>query len=180
MVSGARLGLSPKDEEVKRRLVRCHPWSYSELIRSDISGPSGAKPAQLPTLRSSPPSVMKPSLPPVSRSSSSFALEPLIPKPTLGELRASLEVLAKKKRSVKRKTQASPKGCPPVRGKILKAGVSSSPSSTVGAGDSSRREAESPFVGSSYFGLESYIAGRRAPFSNARLHGKGSLRCCGG
>ena len=99
-----RLGLSPEDEEVKRRLVRCHPQAYSELIRSDIHGPFGAKPTRLPVLRSSPPSVMKPSLPPVSKSSSSFALEPLIAKPTQGELRALLEVLAKKKRSVKWKT----------------------------------------------------------------------------
>ena len=35
-------------------------------------------------------------------------------------------------------------GCPPARGKILKVGVTSSPSSTVGAGDSSRRAVEPP------------------------------------
>ena len=87
---------------------------------------------------------MKPSLPLVSKSSSSFVLEPFIAKPTWGELRARLEVLAKKKSSVKRKTQASPEGCPPARGKILKVGVTSSPSSIVGAGDSSRRAAEPP------------------------------------
>ena len=87
---------------------------------------------------------MKPSLPPVSKSSSSSALDPLIVKPTRGELRARLEVLAKKKRSVKRKTQASLEGCPPTRGKILKVGLSSSPSSTVGDGDSSRRATEPP------------------------------------
>ena len=71
---------------MKRRLVRCHPRAYSELIRSDIPEPSGAKPARLPILRSSPPSVMKPSLPLVSKSSSFFSLEPLIAKPTRGEL----------------------------------------------------------------------------------------------
>ena len=96
-------GLSPEDEDVKRRLVRCHPQEYSELIRLDIPGSSGAKPARHPILRSSPSSVMKPSLPPISKSSPSFALEPLITKPTRGELRAHLEVLAKKKMSVKRK-----------------------------------------------------------------------------
>ena len=74
---------------------------------------------------------MKPSLPLVPKSSSSFALELLIAKPTRGQLRARLEVLAKKKMSVKRKTQASPEGCPLARGKILKVGVSSSPSSIV-------------------------------------------------
>ena len=139
--SGVRPSLSPEDEEVKRRLVKFHPRAYSELIRSDIPGPSGAKPTRLSILKPSPPSVMKPSLPPVSNSS---ALEPLITKPTQGELRARVEVLAKKRRSVKRKTQASPEGCPPARGKTLKVGVSSSPLSTVGAGDSSGREAEPP------------------------------------
>ena len=55
-----------------------------------------------------------------------------------------MEVLAKKRRSVKRKTQASPEGCPPARGKTLNVGVSSPPLSTVGAGDSSGRAAEPP------------------------------------
>ena len=142
--SGVQPGLSPEDKEVKRRLVRCHPRAYSELIRSDITRSSGAKPSQLPVLRSSPPSIMKPSLPPVSKSSSSFALEPLITKPTQGELRPRLEVLTKKKRSVTGKTQASPEGYPPARGKILKVGVSSSLSSTVKARDSSRRAVEPP------------------------------------
>ena len=142
--SGVRPGLSPEDEEVKRRLVRCHPWVYSELIRSDILGPSGAKPARLSVLRPSPHFVMKPSLPPISKSSSSFALEPLIANPTRGELRTPLEVLAKKRRSVKRKTQASPDGCPPSRGKILKVGVTSSPLFTIGAGDYSGSVAKPP------------------------------------
>ena len=53
-------------------------------------------------------------------------------------------MLEKKKRSVKRKTQASPEGYPPARGKILKVGVTSSPSFTIGAGDSSGRAAEPP------------------------------------
>ena len=88
---------------------------------------------------------MKPSLPPVSKSSSSSALEPLIAKPTRGELRARVEVLAKKKMSLKRKTQASPEGCPPTWGKTLKVGVSSSPLFTVRVGDSSGRVAEPPF-----------------------------------
>ena len=61
--SGMQPGLSLEDEEVKQRLVKCHPRAYSELIRSNILRPSGAKPARLPVLRPSPPSVMKPSLP---------------------------------------------------------------------------------------------------------------------
>ena len=45
---------------------------------------------------------------------------------------------------MKRKTLASPEGFPPTRGKILKVGVSSLPSSIVGVGDPSRRAAEPP------------------------------------
>ena len=133
--SSARPDLSPEDEEVKRKLVRCASRAYSELIKSDIPGPSGARPSRLPFLRSSPFSVMKPL---VSKSSSPSVSEPLIAKPTLGELRARLEVLAKKNRSVKRKPPTSPEGCPPARGKILKVGASSSPLSAVRAGDSER------------------------------------------
>ena len=140
-LSGVHLGLNPKDEEVKRKLTKCVPRAYSDLIRSDIPGPSGARSVRLPFLRSSPISIMKP---PVSKSSSPSISEPLIAKPTRGELRSRLEVLAKKKRSVKRKPPTSPKGCPPAQGKILKLGASSSPSSAVRAGDSSRRAAEPP------------------------------------
>ena len=65
-------------------------------------------------------------------------------KPTQGELRARLEVLTKKKRSVKRKPSTSPEGYPPTRGKILKVGASSSPSSAVKARDSSRGAVKPP------------------------------------
>ena len=139
MVFNARPDLSPEDEEVKWKLVKCAPHAYSELIRLDIPGPSGARPAQLSFLRSSPLSVMRP---PVSRSSSPSVWEPLIVKPTWGELRSHLEVLVKKKMRVKWKSLSFPEGCPPARGKILKVGASSSPSSTIGAGDSSGRAAE--------------------------------------
>ena len=43
---------------MKWKLVKCAPRAYSELIRSDIPGSSGARPARLPFLRSSPFSVM--------------------------------------------------------------------------------------------------------------------------
>ena len=46
--SGIRPGLSSEDEEVKRKLVKCRPKTYFELIRSNILGPSGAEPSQLP------------------------------------------------------------------------------------------------------------------------------------
>ena len=52
--SSARLDLSPEDEKVKRKLVKYIPHAYSELIGSDISGSSGARPARLHFLRSSP------------------------------------------------------------------------------------------------------------------------------
>ena len=155
--SGARPDLSHEDEEVKRKLVKCAPHAYSELIRSDISGPSGARFARLPFLRSSPLSVMKP---PVSRSSSPSVSEPLIAKPTRGELWSRLEVLAKKKRSVKRKPPSSLEGCSPDRGKILKVGASSSPSFAVKAGDFSGRAAEPPW---SFFSFRSRVPRRKAP-----------------
>ena len=138
---GARLDLSSEDEEVKRKLVKCAPRAYSELIKSDIPGSSGARPARFHFLRSSPLSVMKR---PVPKSSSSSLSEPLTVKLTRGELQSRLEVLAKKKRSVKRKPPISPEGCPPARGKTLKVGASSSPSSAVRAGDSSRRADKPP------------------------------------
>ena len=68
---------------MKRKLVRCASRAYSELIRSDIPGSSGARPARLPFLRSSPLSVMKCSVP---KSSSPSVSEPLTSKPTQGEL----------------------------------------------------------------------------------------------
>ena len=48
--SGIHPGLSSKDEEVKRKLGKCLPRMYSELIRSDIPGPSGTKPSRPPGL----------------------------------------------------------------------------------------------------------------------------------
>ena len=120
---------------MKRKLVKCAQRAYFELIRLDIPGLSGARPARLPFLRSSLLSVMKR---PIPKCSSPSISEPLTGKPTRGELRSPLEVLEKKKRSVKRKPPSSPEGCPPARGKTLKVGASPSPSSAVRAGDSSR------------------------------------------
>ena len=91
-------------------------------------------------------------------------------KPTRGELRSRLEVLAKKKRSVKRKPPSSSEGCPPAQGKTLKVGASPSPSSAVGAGDSSGGGGGGGgggLGGSPYLGLESHVTWRRSPFYNA-------------
>ena len=85
-------GLNPKDEEVKRKLVKCRLWVYSELIRSDIPGPSGVSPSRAPASRPSLPFLMK-----TSREG------PSVVKPTREELQARVKSLAKKKRSVKRR-----------------------------------------------------------------------------
>ena len=92
--SGIRRDLTPKDREVKRQLGKCRPWVYSNLIKSDILGSSGVSPSYSPYSRSSPPPAMETS-----------PEGPLTVKPTLGELQACVELLAKKKRSVKSKAQ---------------------------------------------------------------------------
>ena len=72
---------------------------------------------------------MSPSFSPCSTSPLPFAMEtsprgPLVVKPTRGELRALVELLAKKRRSVKRKAQDPPESNFPTRGKVPKLGVS--------------------------------------------------------
>ena len=49
---------------------------------------------------------------------------PIVVKPTWGELQAHVELLAKKRRSVKRKAQDPPEGSLPARGMASKLGVS--------------------------------------------------------
>ena len=85
--SGIRPGLSPKDEEVKRKLAKCRSRVYFEQIRSDILGPSGLSPYLAP--------ASKPSLPFVMKTSHEGAL---VMKPTREELQARVESLAKKKK----------------------------------------------------------------------------------
>ena len=75
--SGIRPDLSPEDRVIKRKLAKCLPRAYSELIRSDILGSSGSRSSRPATLRPSPPSVMK------------FSHDgPPVVKPTKGELQA--------------------------------------------------------------------------------------------
>ena len=94
--SGICSDLSPEDMDVKRKLAKCLPRAYSELIRSDIPGSSGSKSSQPFTLRPSPPSVMK------------FSFErPPVVKPTKGKLQAWVETLSRRSRSAKRKSQDS-------------------------------------------------------------------------
>ena len=94
--SGIRPDLSFEDRDVKRKLAKCLPRAYSELIKSDIPGSSGSKSSRPSTLRPSPLFVVK------------FSHErPPVAKPTKGELQARVETLSKRPRSVKRKSQDS-------------------------------------------------------------------------
>ena len=114
-----RPGLSPKDEEVKRKLVKCAPRSYSELIGSDIPGSSGLKSSRPPALRPSPPSIKK-----------SKHEGPPVVKPTREELRARVEALSRRRRSTKGKPEGSSERSRPDRGKTPRLGTSSPSSST--------------------------------------------------
>ena len=107
-----RSDLNPEDREVKRQLGKCRPQAYSDLIRSDIPGSLGVSPSCSPYSRSPPPPAMETS----SRG-------PLAVKPTREELQAHVELLAKKRRSVKHKAQDPPESSLPARGKAPKLGV---------------------------------------------------------
>ena len=97
--------LTPEDKEVKRRLGKCRPRAYSDLIKSDLPGSSGVSPSSSPCSKS-------PSLPAME----TFPGGPPVVKPTRGELRANVELLAKKKRIVKRRAQNPPEGSLPAQG----------------------------------------------------------------
>ena len=110
--------------EVKRKLVKCCPRKYSELIRSDIPRPFGVKSS-------------RPSKHFGAKSSRPFALRPSkcsFMKPSREELQARVEFLVKKKRSAKRKVPAAPESGHAARGKVPKLGASSSPSSILEQG----------------------------------------------
>ena len=117
--SGIRPNLNPEDKVVKKKLAKCLPCAYSELIRSDIPGSSGSRSFRPSALRPSPPSVMK------------FSHDrPPVVKPTKGELLARVETLSQRSRSVKLKTLDSLKKGRPTWGKVSRLGTSSSPPST--------------------------------------------------
>ena len=120
-------GLSPEDEEVKRKLANYRSRVYFDLIRLDIPGPSNVSPSQAPASRPSLPFVMK-----TSREG------PLVVKPTREELQARVETLAKKKSSVKCKAQAPPKSSLATRGKVPRLGASSPSSIAKGWGSSDK------------------------------------------
>ena len=117
--SGVHSRLSYEDEEVKWKLVKCRSQTYSELFRSDIPRPSSAKPSRPPG-----PSGVK-----LSRSSTLGPSQSSIMKPSREDLQARVEFLEKKKRSTKHKVLAASEDSHAARGKVLKLGASSSPSS---------------------------------------------------
>ena len=106
---------TPEDNVIAQELVECSPRPYSELIRSDIVGPSSLRSTRSAALRPSPPSAMKFSL-----------VGPSAAKPTMGELLARVETLSRKSRSVKRKASDSVDKDRPSWGKVPKLGASSS------------------------------------------------------
>ena len=121
-LSGARPDLSPEDKVTALALVECPPRPYTELIKSDIPGPSSSRSARFAVLRPSPPSTMKVS-----------PIGPSAAKPTEGELLARLETLSRKPRSMKRKTLDSVEKYRPALVKVPNLGASSSsPSTHVG------------------------------------------------
>ena len=95
-LSGVRLDFSLEDNVIAHELAECSPLPYSELIISNIPGPSSLRSTLSAALRPSPPSAMKFS--PVGPSAA---------KPTKGELLAWVEMLSQKSRSVKRKASVS-------------------------------------------------------------------------
>ena len=119
--SGIHPDLSLEDKIVKRKLSKCLPRAYSELIRSDILGSSSSRSSRPTTLKPSPPSVMK------------FSHDrPPVVKPTKGELQARVETLSRRSHCVKRKPMDSLEKGHPAWGKIPRLGTSSSsPSSHV-------------------------------------------------
>ena len=118
-LSSARPDLSPEDNVIAQELAECSSRPYSELIKSDIPGPSSSRSTCPAALRSSPPSTTK--VP---------SLGPSAAKPIKGELLARVKTLSRKSRSMKRKTLDSVEKDRLVWGKVPKLGASSSSPST--------------------------------------------------
>ena len=89
-------------------MTECSARSYTELIRSNIPGPSSLKPAKSSALRPSPPTL------------GVFSFGPDAATPTRGEILAHLEGISRKPRSVKRRKTDSPERDQPTRTKVQK------------------------------------------------------------
>ena len=98
---------------MKRRLGKCRPQEYSDLIRLEIPGSSGVSPSCSPHWRS-------PQLHAMETSPGGL----IVLKSTWGKLHSRVESLAKKRRSVKLKAQDPSERSLPARGKAPKLRVS--------------------------------------------------------
>ena len=102
-------------------MAECPARPYTELIKSDIPGPSSLSSARSAASRPLPPSTMRVS-----------SIGPSAANPNRGELLAQLETLSRKPRSVKQKTSGSTEKDWLVSAKVMKLGASlSSPSTHV-------------------------------------------------
>ena len=118
-LSGVRLDFSPEDNVIAQELAEYSSYPCSELVRSDIPGPSSLRYTRSVSLRPSPPSAMKFS-----------PVRPSTAKPTKEELLARVEMLSRKSQSMKRKASSSIEKDRPAWSKVPKLGASSSSSST--------------------------------------------------
>ena len=94
-------------------LAKCPSRPYTELIKSDIPGPSSLRPARSSASRPSPPSILGVS-----------ALGLTAATPTRGEILVHLGAMSRKPRSAKRKNSSSSEKDRPVPAKVHKLGVS--------------------------------------------------------
>ena len=112
LLSGICPDLTPEDREVKRQLGKCSPL---DVFRSDQVGHSRlfrCEPFLFPLFDIS-----------SALCHGNFSWGPLVVKLTRGELRVHVELLEKKRRSVKFKAQDPPESSLPARGKVPKLGV---------------------------------------------------------
>ena len=109
----ARLNLSAEDNVIALALAGYPARPYTELIRSDIPGPSSLKAARSSASRSSPTATL---------GSSPTGLTAATP--TMGEILVHLGAMSRKPRSVKRKKPSSTEEDRPVAAKVQKLGAS--------------------------------------------------------
>ena len=110
---GARLNLSAEDSVIALALAGYPARPYTELIRSDIPGPSNLRFARSSASRSSPASTL--GFSPIGLTAAT---------PTRGEILVHLGAMSRKPRSVKRKKSRSTEKDRPVSAKVQKLGVS--------------------------------------------------------
>ena len=110
---GARLDLSAEDKVVALALVECPARPYTELIKSDIPGPSNLRSARSTASRPLPPSTMGVS--PIGLTAAT---------PTRGEILVHLGALSRKPRSAKRKKSSSSEKDRSTPAKVQKLGAS--------------------------------------------------------